>query len=170
MKVEVVEYNPDWKRGFNTEKLLLTESLGDLLTGIHHIGSTSVPDLAAKPIIDIIIEVYSLNLLGKLTPKMELLGYVAKGEFGIPGRRYFTKGGSNRTHQIHAFESGDPNVHRHTAFRDYLKSHPSVLQKYADLKKRLAKICNNDIDLYCAGKDEFIKDYELKAIAWVKST
>jgi len=170
MKVEVVEYNSEWREKFITEKLLLAEYLGDLLTGIHHIGSTSVPGLAAKPIIDIILEVNTLSELDKLTPTMELLGYVAKGEFGIPGRRYFTKGGFNRTHQIHAFESEDPNVNRHIAFRDYLKSHPSVLQKYADLKKQLAKICNNDIDRYCGGKDKFIKHYELKAIAWIQCT
>lgn len=98
---------------------------------------------------------------------MQTLGYEAKGEFGISGRRYFIKGGSNRSHQIHAFKTGDENVKRHTAFRDYLEVHPVVMKEYADLKKELAQRCNNDIEQYCNGKDEFIKLYEFKAIEWI---
>jgi GrpB-like predicted nucleotidyltransferase (UPF0157 family) len=170
MKVEVVKSNPRWLKEFNSEKLRLNEYLGDLVENNHHIGSTSVPDLAAKPIIDIIIEVSSLDALDKLSPVMKSLDDEAKGEFGIPGRRYFTKGGSNRSHQIHAFKTGDENVKRHTAFRDYLKSHPEVLREYADLKRDLAKVCNNDIERYCDGKDEFIKHYEIKALEWANNT
>jgi GrpB-like predicted nucleotidyltransferase (UPF0157 family) len=93
------------------------------------------------------------------------MGYEAKGEFGIPGRRYFRKGAPQRTHQIHAFKSGDANIERHIAFRDYLKEHPPVLQAYARLKKGLAETCDN-MDSYWDGKAAFIKHYEAKALAW----
>ena len=170
MKVEVVESNPSWPDEFNSEKLKLKEALGDLVFKIHHIGSTSIPGLAAKPIIDIILEVNSLDALDKRTSLMTSLGYEAKGEFGIVGRRYFTKGGSSRSHQIHAFETANENVTRHIAFRDYLKSHPEVMLEYADLKKKLARECNDDIDVYCDGKDEFVKFNESKAVTWYSNT
>ena len=76
----------------------------------------------------------------------------------------------NRTHQIHAFKSGDLNIKRHIAFRDYLKEHPLIMSEYEALKKDLAKSCNNNIDVYCDGKDDFIKYYESKALKWFKNT
>lgn len=170
MKVEVVKYNPEWSEIYNSEKVKLNESLGGLIKSIHHIGSTSIPGLAAKPIIDIIIEVCSLDTLDNSIPVMESLGYEVKGEFGIPGRRYYRKGGSNRTHQIHAFKVGDANIKRHIAFRDYLKSHPDVMLEYASLKMALAKRFDNDVDGYCDGKDDFVKHHESKAIEWLNNT
>lgn len=134
MKAEVVESSPKWSNEFNLEKLKLEESLGDLVLKIHHIGSTSVPGLAAKPIIDILIEVFSLKTLDSKNSIMNFLGYEERGEFGIIGRRYYVKGGFNRSHQIHAFKTKDENIIRHIAFRDYLKSHPKVMQEYAVLK------------------------------------
>ena len=93
MQVEAVKFNPRWIEIFSTEKILLKEHLGDLVENIHHIGSTAVPGLSAKPVIDIIIEVFSLDKLDELSPVMESLGYEAKGEFGISGRRYYRKRG-----------------------------------------------------------------------------
>ena len=167
MKVEVVEFNPKWIEHFNSEKLLIIECLGVLVEKVHHIGSTAVSGLAAKPIIDIIIEVSSLSALDSYSSEMELLHYEAMGEFGICGRRYYRKGGINRSHQIHAFKSGDANVKRHIAFRDYLKLHPIVAREYEKLKIELARTCNNDIEQYCDGKDKFVKHYESKAIRWL---
>jgi GrpB-like predicted nucleotidyltransferase (UPF0157 family) len=88
------------------------------------------------------------------------------GEFGIRGRRYYRKGGDNRTHQIHAFEVGDANIDRHIAFRDYLAAHPAIRLEYQNLKIQLAKQFDNDIDQYCAGKDSFVKHHEAKALQW----
>lgn len=169
MKIEVVPYNPLWAAQFESERSAIAASLGDVLDQAHHIGSTAVEGLSAKPIIDIILEVHSLESLDQATSKLELMGYEAKGEFGIPGRRYFRKGGFYRTHQIHAFKSGDPNVLRHLAFRNYLKAHPDILREYAELKARLAADCNDDLDRYCDGKDSFVKHHEAKAIEWNKS-
>jgi GrpB-like predicted nucleotidyltransferase (UPF0157 family) len=103
---------------------------------IHHVGSTAVPGLAAKPIIDILIEVTGLEALDALHEDMKVIGYKPKGEFGIPGRRYYQKGGKQRTHQIHAFVTGDFNVTRHIAFRDYLRANSDVAREYGEVKKR----------------------------------
>lgn len=158
--IEVVEYDPSWPERFEEESNLLRETLGDIAVEVHHIGSTAVPGLAAKPIIDILIEIADLAALDARNRDMELIGYEPKGEFGIPGRRYFQKGGDNRTHQIHAFVAGDVNVSRHIAFRDYLRSNPGVAEEYGTLKKKVAETCDNDIEKYCDGKDAFVKNHE----------
>ena len=166
MIIEVVEFKDSWKLDFNSERLLLYSALSSLNPIIHHIGSTSVDGLAAKPIIDILIEVDDLPALDQLNSKLEAIGYVAKGEFGIPGRRYFQKGDMLRRHQIHAFEKESHGAKRHLAFRDYLIHHPHVAIDYATLKKSVARTCNNDIKLYCDGKDEFVKHHESLALKW----
>ncbi len=170
MKIEVVPYCPKWAEAFEREKKALLGLGISGIISIHHIGSTSVEGLAAKPIIDIMVEADSLEELDQKKEKIESLGYEAMGEFGIPGRRYYRKGGENRTHQIHAFQTSDPNLLRHLAFRDYLRERPEVSKEYGALKIRVASQCNNDIDRYCDGKDDFIKLHEAKAIEWINRT
>jgi len=163
-KVEVVPYNPSWPVLFEKERKLLQDILGDIPVAIHHIGSTAVPGLAAKPIIDILMEVTSVNALDGFNDELSAVGYEARGEFGIPGRRYFKKGGDERTHHIHAFKSGDFNLTRHLAFRDYLRRHPDVASEYAALKMEIAAACNNDIYRYCEEKDAYVKRVEARAV------
>ncbi|MEL6658238.1 MAG: GrpB family protein [Bacteroidota bacterium] len=164
--ITVVDYNPRWPQAFEQEAALLRQALSDALVEIHHIGSTSVPGLAAKPIIDILPEVHDLALLDARAPQMEALGYEVMGEFGIPGRRYFRKGGDERTHHVHAFLAGDAHAIRHLAFRDYLIAHPEVAQAYGQLKREVAQRSNNNIETYGDGKDPFIKIHERKALEW----
>ena len=99
--------------------------------------------------------------------QLEALGYEAMGECGIARRRYFRKGGDERTHQIHAFLQGDDHVHRHLAFRDYLRTHPAVCREYAELKQAVAASCQHDIERYCAGKNAFVKEHEANALRWL---
>ena len=96
--------------------------------------------------------------------EMEAIGYETKGEFGIPGRRYFRKGGEDRTHHVHAFARGDINVKKLIAFRDYLRSNHRVAREYELLKKSIALTCGNDIVRYCDGKDAYIKRIEAIAM------
>ena len=167
MKIEVVPYRPEWTEAFEEEKeALLALGISGIFQ-VYHIGSTSVKELPAKPIIDIMIEAESLEELDRKKEKIESLGYEAMGEFGIAGRRYYRKGGNNRTHQIHAFQIGDSNLLRHLAFRDYLSAHPEVKREYGDLKIQVASQCHHDIDRYCDGKDDFIKFHESKALEWI---
>lgn len=162
--IEVVDYDPTWPALFDAECVLLRRTLGDVAISIHHIGSTAVPDLAAKPIIDILMEVANLDALDAVNERMVGIGYVPRGELGIPGRRYFPKGGDRRTHHLHAFASGDIGLFRHLAFRDYLRAHPEVAQDYGRLKKSIARSCGNDASRYCDGKDAFVKQLEAAAM------
>jgi GrpB-like predicted nucleotidyltransferase (UPF0157 family) len=165
-KVEVVDYQKGWIEMYYAEAAALKNATGFLNPDIHHIGSTSVSGLSAKPIIDILIEVDDVGCLDDHAKCLEAIGYHGRGENGIPGRRYFEKGGDNRTHQIHAFNRGSSGAMRHLAFRDYLSSHPRVAHEYALLKKQAAETCNNDIDRYCDGKARFVKKHEKIAIEW----
>lgn len=163
-KIEIVDYNPLWSDLFNIECAVLHNKLEGVAIAIHHIGSTAVPGLAAKPIIDILVEVTSLDDLDALNEVMEGIGYKPKGEFGISGRRYFQKGGDERTHHIHAFAAGDPNIARHISFRDYLRSNQAIANEYAKLKIRVAENCDNNSQIYCEGKDSFVKKHEMLAL------
>ena len=165
-KVEVIDYQESWVAKYNAEAATLMRSTGFLGADIHHIGSTSVFGLSAKPIIDILLEVDDIGCLDDNVKNLEAIGYHGLGENGIPGRRYFEKGGYYRTHQLHAFKRGSPDVIRHLAFRDYLCCHPQVTDEYAALKRKVAKNCDNDIERYCDGKNEFIQKHEVLAIDW----
>lgn len=155
--IDVVSYDPKWVKHFELESKAIKDMLGNIAVDIHHIGSTAVPGLAAKPVIDILVEVTDLNSVDLLTSEFTSLGYEAKGEFGISERRFFQKGGNNRTHHIHVFKAGDNNGELHITFRDYLIMHPDIAKEYGELKKQAALECNNDIDRYCSGKNDFIK-------------
>ena len=166
MYIKVVAYDPNWPHEFEKEAKEIQFALGDVALQIHHIGSTSVPGLLAKPVIDIMLEVSNLDALDAQSNEMKKLGYEVMGEYGIAGRRYFRKGGDNRTHQIHAFLEGDDNIVRHIAFRDYLIAHSKIAQDYGELKFKIAQNCNNDIDNYCDAKDPFIQYHEPLALKW----
>ena len=165
--IEVIPYQAVWAEQFAHEKAQLEQALTGLKTCIHHIGSTAVPGLSAKPIIDILLECESLSQLDSYNAQMESLGYLPKGEFGIPRRRYFQKGGDARSHHLHAFVFGDPHVVRHLAFRDYLIAHPSIANAYAQLKQQGAEWANHDSEKYCDYKNDFVQEHERKAMAWV---
>jgi GrpB-like predicted nucleotidyltransferase (UPF0157 family) len=168
MIIRVVPYDQDWPTRYDAETKRIRAALGELITSIHHIGSTAVPGLSAKPIIDILLEVSELAELDAQSPRMESLGYEAKGEFGIAGRRYFRKDDElgMRSHQVHAFAATALQVARHIAFRDYLIEHAAVAREYAELKQRLAGQFPNDITSYTAGKASFVKHHESEALAW----
>jgi GrpB-like predicted nucleotidyltransferase (UPF0157 family) len=167
MHVRVVPYNSEWVSMFQQEVRLLQPVFGDELVAIHHIGSTSVPELAAKPIIDIMPVVQHIERVDDCNNAIQALGYEAMGELGIAGRRYFRKGGDDRTHQVHAFQVDDlHNIERHLAFRDYLRTHSDVAAQYAALKVELAQLFPEDILGYMDGKDAFIKAIERAALLW----
>lgn len=166
--IAVVPYQPQWSETFVAEQLLLQQALGTVAIAIHHIGSTAVPDLAAKPIIDILLEVSSLAELDNLTPQLLLLGYSTKGENGITGRRYFYKTApqsspgtpSQRSHHLHAFATDDPHLKRHLAFRDYLIKYPARAAEYQALKIAAAERCkdqHNSSVFYTGLKSSFIE-------------
>jgi GrpB-like predicted nucleotidyltransferase (UPF0157 family) len=166
--VIVVPYNPAWPEEFARECGSIAAAFGEIHITIHHIGSTSVPGMHAKPVIDILAVVASIDAVDAKNAHFTTLGYEPLGEFGIPGRRYFRKNNpaGDRTHQIHAFQRGSQQIERHLAFRDFLRAHPAEADQYAALKRRLAEEHPDDIEAYMDGKDGFIRDIDAKAAAW----
>lgn len=166
--VQVLDYQASWPAAFEAAASQLAQALGDAGGALHHIGSTSVPGLAAKPIIDMLLEVPDLAALDRRSGALVAQGWEAKGEFGLPGRRYFRKTDAQgqRTHHLHAFEAGSAEARRHLAFRDYLIAHPDVRAAYGTLKRTLAAAHPEDMAAYMDGKDPFIKDHEARALRW----
>lgn len=165
--IVVTAYNPEWKEMFEAEARIVKEILGDNCAAVFHIGSSSVEGLKAKPIIDIMPVVQDLKLVDRQAEAFERIGYEYLGEFGMPGRRYLRKGGDERTHQIHIFRQNDAeNIERHLAVRDYLRAHKNIAEEYAALKENLALQYPYDIEKYCDGKDEFVKNLEELALEW----
>jgi GrpB-like predicted nucleotidyltransferase (UPF0157 family) len=167
-KVEVVPHDRHWQGAFEAESQQLVIAFGRNAIAIHHIGSTAIETIYAKPIIDILIEVTDLDRVDERNTQIQSLGYIAMGEFGIAGRRFFRKDNHDgiRTHHIHTFEVGSPQIDRHLAFRDYLKSHPEAAHEYSQLKQQLARKYPDDIQSYIDGKDGFIREIDRKAAAW----
>ncbi|WP_312115432.1 GrpB family protein [Brevibacillus reuszeri] len=167
MHVVVTAYQDDWKQEFEEESHKIKEILGNELIHIYHIGSTAVPGLKAKPIIDIMPVVKEISKIDSFNEQMKSLGYECMGELGMKGRRYFRKGGDHRTHQVHVFqEDNKKDITRHLAVRDYLRAHPDEAALYGDVKESLAKQYPRDIEAYMDGKDEFVQELEKKALTW----
>lgn len=167
-RVEVVPFSERWSLDFDEEAAVLQKIFSVEIIGTHHIGSTSVPGLSAKPIIDIMPVAKDISQINQYNGKMAAIGYVAKGENGIAGRRYFQKGGDERTHHVHIYENGSPEINRHLAFRDFLRAHPKKAKVYGDLKEKLAKQFPFDIDMYINGKAELAVRIEREAMEWDK--
>jgi len=168
MKVVVEPHNTRWAAMFNRASTEIHQALGPNVTTVHHIGSTAIPTIYAKPIIDILVEVASIAVVDAHSRAMEALGYEAMGEFGIPGRRYFRRDDDRgvRTHHAHTFEAGSLEIDRHLAFRDFLLENPTWAQQYSELKRRLVEAHPDDIQAYMDGKDAYIKNVDQQAAEW----
>ena len=166
----MVPHDPAWTGKFGTEAATLRSALGDEVLAVHHIGSTSVPGLQAKPTIDVLIEVREIAKLDDLEGAMAERGYEAWGEYGIPERRFFTKDlGAARITNVHVFEAGTAQVERHLAFRDYLIQYPQTARAYGSLKEDLARKFPTDMEAYMEGKDAFVKETEGRALSWSRA-
>ncbi|SFD59779.1 GrpB domain, predicted nucleotidyltransferase, UPF0157 family [Lentibacillus persicus] len=169
-KVEITPYNQAWPSMFEEEAKKLCRIFESEIIEIYHIGSTSVEGLLAKPIIDIMPVVRNIDRIDDFNNAMIDSGYEAKGENGLPGRRYFQKGGEERTHHIHFYEAGNSEIGRHLAFRDYLRSHPGAAEEYSNLKKELSQHFPYDIEAYISGKERLVSEIEKKAMTWYQRT
>jgi len=166
----MVPHDPSWRAAYVAESQRVARTIGKTVFAVHHIGSTSIAGIYAKPVIDILVEVLDLSAVDIHSAEMESLGYQVMGEFGIPGRRYFRKDELGvRTHQIHIFAAGSDQAVRHLAFRDYLIAHPEEARAYSELKRRLAAKHPDDPEAYMDGKDAFIKEIDRRAIEWRRS-
>ena len=174
--IYLADYNPAWPQLFEQERARLQAEIGEWAAGIQHVGSTSIPGIVAKPIIDIAIHLRSFeDALYCITP-LTGLGYECLGEFGIPRRIYFRKvtdspspgqshDGVGRTHQIHMYELGHDQYEKQIVFRDYLRAHPEAAADYEALKQELAQRHAGDIEAYALGKSDFVLDILARARA-----
>lgn len=167
-EVKIVEYDPRWSTMFTEEAARVWQVLGkDLVVEIEHIGSTAVPGLAAKPIIDLMVGVHSLELAQVAIPALEALGYVYWREDPRPGRMFFVKGmppyGLQRTHHIHIVKAYGEFWQR-KLFRDYLRAHPNEAKRYEALKLELAARFPKEREGYTDGKAEYIQAVMEKAL------
>ncbi len=167
-KVEVVPHDPNWLNLFEIESKQIASALGENVIKIHHIGSTSIETIYAKPIIDILVEVSSIFKVDENNSQMQALGYQCMGEFGIKDRRFFRKDdrAGIRTNHIHVFEVNSAQIARHLRFRDYLNTHLEDAESYSMLKQSLAEKYPNDIESYMDGKSDFIQEIDRKAAEW----
>ncbi|NNE66737.1 MAG: GrpB family protein [Pyrinomonadaceae bacterium] len=155
----VFPHDQKWIEMFKQESERLRTCLP--LVHIRHIGSTAIPGIYAKPIIDMLGEADDLRSVEVNTPRLVELGYEAMGEFGIPGRRYFRKDvDGERKFHLHVFETDSEEAKRHLRFRDYLKAHPKQAREYSGLKLKLVRECEGNIDRYMDGKDPFIREID----------
>lgn len=158
MKV-LTRHDARWKALFAAEAQSLRKCLGSTAVQIHHIGGTAIPGILTKPVIDIALEVTSLEALDRLAASLEDAGYEARGEYGIPGRRYFKKKPDEcgAGFHLHSFAYGSEYVVRHVRFRDFLLQEPAVAQEYSALKQSLASPEGVLVANYAERKSGFVR-------------
>jgi GrpB-like predicted nucleotidyltransferase (UPF0157 family) len=162
VSIKIVEYHPRWPILYTEERARVVAQLGDMVESIEHIGSTSVPGLSAKPIIDILVTVARLGPADPYIERLGSLGYTFLPVLGNADRYAFGKG-SPHTHHIHIVEhSGEEHI-RPLAFRDYLRTHVEAAQQYDKLKRMLADRFQHDRQAYNQAKTDFIRSIETKA-------
>lgn len=165
-EIVVEDYNPKWAEVFEKLKEVYLTKIGTVNVDIQHIGSTSIPGLAAKPIIDIDIIVENKEDINIVIQKLENLGYIHVGDLGIKGRQAFKrksdevpyKAGVNfwDDHHLYVCIKGCVSVENHLRLKDYLMKNPDAVIEYGELKKNLASKYKNDIDSYIEKKTDFI--------------
>lgn len=165
MKVRLSEYNENWTRLFQEEEDFLRAIFKDEILSFEHFGSTSVRGMKAKPVIDMMGIVKDITRVDLFNDKMLALGYDVAGDWGIPGRRLFRKGGENRTHHIHFYQFDHPQIERHLVLRDYLRSHPEEAARYSRFKEELAERFESTSD-YSPAKKAFVTELEQLALEW----
>ena len=154
--VRLAPHNERWHVLFAEEEGRLRSAVGEYVLAIEHVGSTAICGLSAKPIIDIAIAVQEIADAEKCVMPLEHIGYEYRGEQGISGRHFFGKG-EPRTHHLHLVELGSDFWRSHLQFRDYLRGHRDLVEKYEELKKELAQRYRENREAYTEGKAAFIE-------------
>jgi GrpB-like predicted nucleotidyltransferase (UPF0157 family) len=155
-EVFVVDYDPTWPERYQEERARIAETLRHVGVAIEHVGSTAVPGLAAKPIIDIMVGVRELTDGERCIEPLEAVGYEYRGEAGIPDRLFFRKG-DPRSHHLHLVKQRSEFWERHVLFRDLLRERPDIAAQYAALKRELAVKYRTERLQYTEAKTPFIE-------------
>ena len=160
-QVIIVDYDPNWPQMYEQEKARIQDAIGEYLIDIQHVGSTSIPGLSAKPIIDIMPIIRDIALIPHCVQPLESLDYAYFGENGIPGRYYFRKPADimsqPHTYHLHVLEKGHDQWAMMLLFREYMLLHPESAQQYDLLKRELATKFGFDRVGYTDAKESFVK-------------
>jgi len=168
--VRIVDYDRRWPGLALVESARLADGMGAALIRVEHVGSTAVPGLGAKPIIDLCPVVTRLSDLDRRQKAVEALGYVWRGEFGVPERRFCSRDIAGlRRFQLHCFAEGAEELARMLAFRDFLRTHADEARGYAAEKRKAAAAHPSDILLYNDAKSSWIVSCRERAMAWAKT-
>ncbi|MFF4259784.1 GrpB family protein [Streptomyces sp. NPDC001663] len=168
--VEIADHDPAWQERFRAMGAQLRDALGDVAVRIDHIGSTAVPGLAAKPIVDVQISVRSLEPLDAYRTPLEGMGFVYRADNAERTKRYFREPPGHRRTHIHVRQLGSFSQQFALLFRDYLRTAPSAAAEYAAVKRRCAADFHDDRAGYVAAKDPFVWDIIRRADAWAQCT
>jgi GrpB-like predicted nucleotidyltransferase (UPF0157 family) len=160
---ELSDYDPKWSENFAVEADLIAEALGEQVVEVKHVGSTSIPGLRAKPIIDILVAVEEFAPLDDYSRQLEPLGYFHHPHDAEDERLFFWKG-TPRTHHLHIVEFMTWEHQRHLVFRDYLRAHPEMAEWYEQVKQELSLIFKGNRPAYTKGKTAFIKTIMARAV------
>lgn len=166
----MTDYDPNWPTLFEQERARIKNALGSFALAIEHVGSTAVPGLPSKPIIDLLVGVPNLEeAQERCIDPIEALGYNYIPEYAswLPDELFFRKGPPGPwTHHVHLMKPSNPHWEALLVFRDYLRAHPDAARAYADLKRALAASSNDNIEAYRNGKNTFVEEATAKARAW----
>jgi GrpB-like predicted nucleotidyltransferase (UPF0157 family) len=154
-EIIVVDYDPSWPRTFESLRSAVWKAVADIVISIEHVGSTAVPGLAAKPVIDIDVIVPEGDISAGIA-RLGGLGYEHRGDLGVPQREAFRRPRDSPPHNLYLCPSTSPALANHLAIRDHLRANPADALSYGNLKKRLAREFTHDIDGYVEGKTSFL--------------
>jgi GrpB-like predicted nucleotidyltransferase (UPF0157 family) len=170
-RVYLLPHDPEWAERAEQYGAEVAVILGPLLVRMEHIGSTSIPGIHAKPVIDLMPIVRSVEAVDTLQGAFEAAGFCWYGEYGLPGRRYLNRDDpetGERLTNVHIYAADNPEVERHIAFRDYLRAHPNSARDYEAVKLTCAANHPADISGYMDCKDAMCKQIESDAVAWYR--
>ena len=168
--VVLVAHDPAWTNRAAHERMRIVEALGNMIVAVHHIGSTSIPGILTKPIIDLMPIVRSLELFDAQEGVVRGLGYEWRGEFGIVGRRFCTLNdvSGKRVVHVHFFAPDSDEIEPNLAFRDYLRAHRDEALAYQAEKLRAAALHPDDSGAYTEEKGAWIRACKARAVAWAR--
>ncbi len=159
-KVSVLPYDENWKSDFEKIKHEIEDAIGELITGIEHVGSTSVEGMSAKPCIDIDVIIKDYSVFDDIVSRLADIGYIHEGDLGIKDREAFkyTDKPHLQTHHLYVCPEYSKELHRHITFRDYLRNNPQAAKKYSEVKELAAGFHPDDIDKYIEFKSSVIEE------------
>ena len=165
MPIELLPHDPEWSAVYEEAKAILSPVLGEYALDIQHVGSTAIPGISAKPVVDIAVAIEHYPLPDEVLDAVKALGYTYWGEYGIPHRHLFFRRDLPVGHNVHINELANGEFQKHVLFRDYMRAHPDDAREYENLKRELAARYD-EVGTYAENKSEYVQGILRKAELW----